>query len=186
MAKNKEKTFWPHMIVGFLFIGITLGYWTVKHAVALPVQESNNYMMKYQQADININEIMEKKARFDQDYKIELTGVQKVKIVLENTKRAKDELSVVLNSGMNSFSYKVLDKNNHQVNDANVTFLLTRPHTQKDDILKNNVPLVNGVYKIDSINVVNAGRYMLQLKVKIADEIGYLETPAHLSNLKSL
>jgi len=180
MAKNSEKTFWPHMILGFLLIGITLGYWTVKHAIALPVQESNNYMIKYQKADININEIMEKKARFDQDYKIELTGVQRVKMILENTKRAKDELSVVLKSGINSFAYKVLDKNNHQVNDANVTFLLTRPHTRKDDALKTNIQSVNDVYRIDNIEVLKPGRYILQFKVQIADDIGYLETPAHL------
>ena len=178
--KNKEKTYWPHMILGFLTIGITLGYWTVKHAITLPVQESNNYMMKYQQADIHINEIMEKRARFDKDYKIELTGAKRVKIALENAKRAKDEVVVLLKSGANSFTYKVLDKNSHQVNDANVTFLLTRPHTQKDDILKTNIPSVNGVYKVDNIEVSKAGRYILQLKVQIADDTGYLETPAYL------
>jgi len=180
MEKNKENTFWPHMILGFLFIGITLGYWTVKHAISLPVQESNNYMMKYQQADININEIMEKKARFNKNYNIELTGVKRVKIALENTKRAKDELSVVLKNGINSFTYKIFDKNNHQVNDANVTFLLTRPHTQKDDILKTNIPSSNGIYKVDNIDVSKVGRYILQLKVKIAEDIGYLESPAYL------
>jgi len=180
MVKNKEKTFWPHMILGFLFIGITLGYWTVKHAISLPVQESNNYMMKYQQADININEIMEKKARFDKNYNIELTGVKRVKVALKNAKRAKDEIVVLLKSGMNSFAYKVLDKNNHQVNDANVTFLLTRPHTRKDDILKTNIPSSDGVYKVDNIDVSKAGRYILQLKVKIAEDTGYLESPAYL------
>jgi len=180
MVKNKEKTFWPHMILGFLLIGISLGYWTVKYAISLPVQESNNYMMKYQQADIHINEIMEEKVRFDKDYKIELTNVKRVKIALENTKRAKDEMVVLLKSGANSFAYKVLDKNSHQVNDANVTFLLTRPHTRKDDVLKTNIPSVNGAYKVDNIDVSKAGRYILQFKVQVADETGYLETPAYL------
>lgn len=66
MANNseKKKTYWPHMIVGFLFLGITLGYWTVKTASKMPVQESNEYLMKYQQADININDILEKKSTF--------------------------------------------------------------------------------------------------------------------------
>ncbi len=180
MEKNKEKTFWPHMILGFLLIGITLGYWTVKNAVSLPVQESNNYMMKYQQADIHINDIMEKKAQFDKSYKIELLDVAKEKIALENAKRAKDETVVLVKNGMNSFKYKVLSKNNHQVNDANVTFLLTRPHTQNDDILKENILSKNGIYKIENIHIEKPGRYLLQLKVKIGDETGYLETPAYL------
>ena len=60
--KNKEKTYWPHMILGFLALGITLSYWTVKSASSVPVQESNNYMLKYQTADYTINEIIERKA----------------------------------------------------------------------------------------------------------------------------
>ncbi len=61
MAKNNEKTYWPHMILGFLTIGLTLSYWTVKSDSSMPVQESNQYMLKYQMADININQILEKK-----------------------------------------------------------------------------------------------------------------------------
>jgi hypothetical protein len=53
------------MILGFLAVGVTLSYWTVKSASSIPVQESNNYMMKYQQADMNINEIIKRKALFD-------------------------------------------------------------------------------------------------------------------------
>ena len=180
MANNKEKTYWPHMIMGFLLIGVTLGYWTVKTATSIPVQESNNYIMKYQQADIHINEIMEKKAHFDASYTIELLDVKKEKIALENVKRAKDERVVLLKKGINSFNYKVYAKNDHQVDDANVTFLLTRPHTQKDDVLKENIPSVNGRYKVENIQIEKPGRYVLQLKVQIGDEAGYLETPAYL------
>ena len=180
MAKNNEKTFWPHMILGFLLIGITLGYWTVKHAVSLPVQESNNYMMKYQQADIHINQIMEKKAHFDASYKIVLLDVKKEKIALENAKRAKDETVVLLQKGNNHFNYKVFSKKNHQIDDENVTFLLTRPHTRKDDVLKEHISSVNGMYKVENIQIEKPGRYILQLKVQIGDETGYLETPAYL------
>ena len=55
--KNNKKTYWPHMIVGFLVLALTLSFWTVKSASSLPVQESNTYMLKYQMADTNINEI---------------------------------------------------------------------------------------------------------------------------------
>ena len=180
MAKNKEKTFWPHMILGFLFIGITLGYWTVKHAVSLPVQESNNYMMKYQQADIHINEIMGKKALFDKSYTINIVDVKRGKYEIEHAKRDKIENIVLLVQGKNSFSYKVLDKNNIFVSDANVTFLLTRPHTVKDDQFVENIPATEGKFKIDNINITKPGRYTLQLKAKIGDTVGYSEVPAYL------
>jgi hypothetical protein len=180
MAKNKEKTYWPHMILGFLAIGITLGYWTVKSASSVPVQESNEYMLKYQQADMNINEIIERKALFDRSYKIELLDAKRMVQEIDNAKRAKVENVVILTQGNNSFLYRVFNKDNALVNDANVTFLLTRPHSVKEDILVENIPVVNGKFKIDNIEITKPGRYTLQLRAKIGEAIGYSEIPAYL------
>jgi len=83
MAKNKEKTYWPHMILGFLTIGITLSYWTVKSASSMPVQESNQFMLKYQMADMNINEITESKIAFDKAYTITLLDVETM-VMIDN------------------------------------------------------------------------------------------------------
>lgn len=180
MEKNNQKTYWPHMIVGFLLMAFTLSYWTVKSASSIPVQESNNYMMKYQQADININEIIKSKALFDKSYKIELLDKKMVVMELENAKRAKNEKVVDLSMGNNSFLYAVKDNKGMIVNDANVTFLLTRPHTVKEDILIENIPVVDGKFKIDNIEITKAGRYTLQLRAKIGEMIGYSEIPAYL------
>jgi len=180
MAKNKEKTYWPHMILGFLILGMTLSYWTVKSASSLPVQESNDYMMKYQQADININEILESKALFDQHYTIEVVDVKRVMIELENAKRAKAENSVVLKQGKNSFTYVVAAKDGVAVSDANVTFLLTRPHSVREDKYVENIPFVDGKFQVHDINITKAGRYTLQLRAKIGETIGYLQIPAYL------
>ena len=178
--KSKEISYWPHMIMGFLIVGITLGYWTVKSAISVPVQESNEYMLKYQQADININEILEKKALFDKRYTIKLLDTQNIVHEIENSKVAKEQSSIVLNLGMNKFNYAVVTKKNKPVEDANVTFLLTRPHTGKDDFLVNNVSMVNGKYQVNDINISKAGRYTLQLRVKIGDAIGYSQLSAYL------
>ncbi|WP_295421335.1 FixH family protein [Sulfurovum sp.] len=177
---NKEKTYWPHMILGFLVVGISLGYWTVKHAASLPVQESNEYMMKYQQADMNINEILKKKALFDKSYTIEIVNAKRAMHELENAKRAKAESTVVLTQGKNSFSYRVMNKNGSFVNDANVTFLLTRPHTIKEDQLIKSVSAREGKYAIDDITITKPGRYILQLRAQIGDTVGYSEIPAYL------
>jgi hypothetical protein len=179
--KNKEKTYWPHMILGFLFLGITLSYWTVKSASSVPVQESNEYMMKYQQADMNINEIIERKILFDKNYKIELLNVKMAVQEIENAKRAKEEKSVVLASGENSFSYRVVNNDAVFMPDANVTFVLTRPHTVKDDMVVENIPIVDGIFKVSNISITKPGRYTLQLRAKIGDAIGYSEIPAYLS-----
>jgi len=178
--KTKDKTYWPHMILGFLAVGITLSYWTVKSASSIPVQESNEYMLKYQQADMNINEIMKRKVLFDKNYSIEIIDVQRTVQEIENSKRAKTENSVVLSQGKNSFSYRVTSKNNTFIDDANVTFLLTRPHSVKEDILIKNIPIVDGKFKIDNIEITKPGRYTLQLRAKIGEAIGYSEIPAYL------
>jgi hypothetical protein len=176
--KRKEKTYWPYMIVGFLMVGITLSYWTVKSASSIPVQESNNYMMKYQQADININEILKRKALFDSQYKIKLVDAKKAILELENTKRAKSEEVIVLTKGNNSFSYII--ENVQDVSKVKVTFLLTRPHSRSEDFLIDNVLFEKGKYIVSNLSVQKAGRYILQLKVKIGDAIGYSEIPAYL------
>ena len=180
MAKNKEKTYWPHMILGFLILGMTLSYWTVKSASSLPVQESNEYMMKYQQADMNINEILESKALFDQRYTIEIRNAKKAMVKLENAKRAKAESSVVLTQGKNSFTYVVTTKDGTAVSDANVTFLLTRPHSVKEDKYIENIPFTDGKFQINDIDIEKAGRYTLQLRAKIGKVTGYSQIPAYL------
>ena len=48
---------------------------------------------------------------------------------VENAKRAKEEKSIVLTQGLNSFTYHVSNSSGEFMSDANVTFLLTRPHT---------------------------------------------------------
>ncbi len=178
--KNKEVSYWPHMIMGFIIIGITLGYWTVKSAISVPVQESNDYMLKYQQADMNINEILEKKALFDKSYKIKLLEAKRVLQELENAKRAKEENVVILSHGENHFSYSITNKDNTFIADANVTFLLTRPHTRKEDVTVKNITVSNGRYVVDKINITKAGRYILQLRAKIGNAVGYSEIPAYL------
>jgi hypothetical protein len=178
--KNNEKTYWPHMILGFLALGITLSYWTVKSASSIPVQESNEYMLKYQQADININEIIKRKMQFDKNYEIKIMDVQTAIHKIENSKAAKQSKAVVLSNGKNSFTYLVATRDGTPVLDANVTFLLTRPHTVQDDLFVENVPVANGNYHVRDINISKPGRYTLQLRAKVGDDIGYSHLPAYL------
>ena len=168
------------MIVGFLLIGITLGYWTVKSAVAVPVQESNEYMLKYQVADYNINEIIEKKQLFDKNYEIKLSDVKTMVMKDNDNSKVKQPDPVVLDQGENHFTYLVVAKDGTVVPDANVTFLLTRPHTVKDDKYVENIPFGDGKYLVKDINISKPGRYTLQLRAKIGEAIGYSQLPAYL------
>jgi len=180
MVKNNEKTYWPHMILGFLAIGITLSYWTVKSASSMPVQESNQYMLKYQMADMNINQIMERRIAFDEAYSIHIVDVETM-VMTDNINSNRPQLNPVkLVEGMNDFSYEIVANSGIKVSDANVTFLLTRPHSRTEDTLFVNIPCENGKCQIRDVEIVKAGRYTLQLRAEVGDTVGYSEVSAYL------
>ncbi len=184
MAKNKEKTYWPHMILGFLMLAIVLGYWTVRTASSMPVQETNDYMMKYQESDININEILKKKQVFDESYSINLTDVETM-VMTDNIHSNRPQPDPVkLAMGTNHFSYSVTNKAGQAVNDANVSFLLTRPHTVVDDQMIEVVKSRGGKYVTPDLNISKPGRYTLQFRARIGGGIGYLSTEAYLQPVK--
>lgn len=168
------------LILGF---GITMIIWTVKKASSVPVQESNNYMLKYQMADMNINKIMELEEKFNTKYRIEIQNTQFIELKENqqntNAKRAQGK-PIKLNAGANSFSYAITEDEKN-VNNAKVTFLLTRPHTREDDYLEENLTIKDGLYQTKTIKLSKIGRYTLQLKVEIDGLIGYSEIPAYLN-----
>jgi hypothetical protein len=180
MSNNNTKTYWPHMIVGFLAIGLTLGYWTIKSASSMPVQESNQYMMKYQTADININQILEKKAAFDTAYTINIVGAETMVMVDNINSNLPQPDAVKLSHGINVFSYEVIRKDGTKVSDANVTFSLTQPHSRKEDQLFTGVPYDDGQYQIKEVRIQKPGRYLLQLMAEVGDTTGYSEISAYL------
>jgi hypothetical protein len=178
--KNKEKTYWPHMIVGFLLLGLTLGYWTIKSASSMPVERENKYMMSYQNADMNYNEIMKNENAFNDKYIITIEGVEIIKV--EPNKNSKLKLSdpIKLNKGANSFTYKVMTKDGTIIKDVEVSFLLTRPHTDMDDQKIDTLSFDNGVYVTPELNIEKIGRYTLVLRAQIGEDVGFYERPAFL------
>jgi nitrogen fixation protein FixH len=162
--------------------------WTVKQAMSIPVHESNDYMLKYQMADMNINEIMTLNARFKISYNIELKNVKEIVLDEENqntnAKRAQQK-PIKLSSGNNSFQYFISKKDGTAVEDAKVTFLLTRPHNRTDDTKEENVSFKDAHYVTKALELRKEGRYTLALKVEVNGLIGYSEVSAYLklSNL---
>jgi hypothetical protein len=177
MASDNKKPYWPHMIGGFVAIGIVLGYWTVKSAIRMPVHESNEYMMKYQKADVGANEIIEAQQRFDARYKLALKEMDDSDFEPEHLKRKPGR--IVALGPVNRISYEVTDRAGHPVPDANVTLLLTRPHTEKEDQLFKNVPYKNGRYTVENLRLKNPGRYILRVRVQKGDAVGYQDTAGY-------
>jgi hypothetical protein len=181
MAKNNQKTYWPHMILGFLMLAIVLGYWTIKAATSMPVQETNDYMMKYQESDIHINEILEEKAIFDREYSIKLIDA-KTMVMVDNIHSNRPQSDQVkLSMGKNIFSYTISDRDGNSIDSANVSFLLTRPHTTVDDQMIEHLDYRDGRYITPELNITKAGRYTLQFRAKIGKGTGYSSVEAYLA-----
>jgi len=185
VTKKNQNRLWFAIVMGMLAFGIGMVIWTVKQATSLPVQESNDFMLKYQQADININSIMENKAKFDAKYIIELQNGELITLDEEyqntNSKR-KQEKPVKLTMGDNVFSYAIKDKHGENIKNAQFTFLLTRPFTRTEDKKEDNVTISNGLYVTKAFQLKNKGRYTLQVKATIDGLTGYLTTSAYLSD----
>lgn len=183
MTKKNQNRFWFLFVMSILGFGISMVIWTVKQASSVPVHESNNYMLKYQMADMNINEIMELEEKFNAKYIIDMDGGELLELEVDaqntNAKRAQTT-PIKLSAGSNSFSYSVLTHDVRRVEDANVTFQLTRPHSRNYDHLEENVQYIDGYYTTKAIKLTNKGRYTLVLKVEIDGLIGYSEIPAYL------
>ncbi len=178
MAKNENDSgkYWPYLILGFIFIGLFLGFWTVRSAISMPVSESNAFQKKYQDADTNINEILTKKEKFDSRYKIQGLNL-KLSDFKPKIGAHKKSNFIALQKQM-SFSYRITDNKGKPVEDANVSFLLTRPQTIDDDqsfVLKSK----NGIYTTPQITLSSPGRYILRLKAQIRDAVGYTEYEAY-------
>ena len=182
MAKKSKKSLWPLFIAVFITFGIFMAYWTVKQAISMPVQESNDYMLKYQIADININDILNYEINFNKAYQIRIKDA-KMMVMTDNIhSNIPQPNRVKLAKGKNSFTFEVLTKDNKVISNAKVDFLLTRPFSVREDKFVKNIISKNKKYTVNDINITKAGRYTLQLRVKISDTmIGYLNTPAYLS-----
>jgi len=178
MANSSEKSYWPHMIVGFLGIGIMLGYWTVSSAINMPVNESNAFQTKYQQADMHINEIIEAQERFDARYKVKLVGA-KESTFKPNEFLKRSHGKIIALQKHNVLQYSVQTLSGEPVDDANVTFLLTRPHTVVDD-QKMSVGNDKANAYLVTFDLEKPGRYTLRLRVQKGDEVGFLQHEAYL------
>ncbi|SMC08450.1 FixH family protein [Nitratiruptor tergarcus] len=140
-----NKNYWPHFIIGLVLFAIGLGVWTVKTAIDNPVELDDTYMMKYQQVDKNIYNIMKMKKEFSKKYKVVL-------------------LTTKLDYPNATFQFKILTKDGKPVSDAKAMVLFTRPDTSKYDI-KKNAEVKNGMYTV-RVKLPLAGRWNVLLKIE--------------------
>ncbi len=154
-SEKKDINFWPYAIVGMILTVVMLSVWTIKVALKNPVQLENSYMMKYQDVDENINEILQKQRAFDAKYRL----------VIDQTG---------LKLGKNRAQIAVLDRDGNYVKNAKVTALVTRPDTAMHDIELKNFSLANGVYVSEDFDIDKKGRWNILFKIAVGDDVKYV------------
>lgn len=164
--KNAGKK-WPWIIGASILAVISFSVATVKVALNNPVEMSKYGMQSYHDYDNNVNDIIEAKIGFDQNYTIRLLTPQ---IVEKGT----------------IISYKITDKANKEINDAKVEVVLTRPDTTKFD-LNLTMPVINkGSYTFNAVDLPKAGRWDILAKVSIGDKQRYYNLKADTREPKTL
>lgn len=149
MSKSKGMI-WPVAISIGIALVFMAGVVTVIVANKLPVEESDRYMMNYQDADHKANELIKAQIAFNKKYKISYINNG---LSLENM----------------TLKFKVTDLSSNTVNDANLKLKVTRPNNHKFDQEFNNPTVENGVYAFNSVKLPKEGRWNFIVKVSVGD-----------------
>lgn len=155
LKKNIRLNLWPLAIIGLLSFGVVLTVWTIKVASKNPTYMDSAYLTDYRNVDNNINEYMHQQNLFDSTYMVDVENAH---------------LSI---SNKNIVSIKIIDQNLTAITDANVTALITRPHTTALDF---KVPMKHteeGEYMSDKFEIKEKGRWEIIYQIEVGNLKAY-------------
>jgi nitrogen fixation protein FixH len=139
---------WPYAIAISILIVFGFAVTTIIVTSTMPVEKSDEYMMYYQEADANANELIEARIAFDKKYKIEY-------------------LTDGISCDATNIKYKVTDLDSNPVDDAKIMVIVTRPNNHKHDQELKNPTSENGVYSFSTITLPEKGRWNIMAKVNV-------------------
>ena len=150
MKKSNGKI-WPYAIAISIALVFCASILTIVVAVKLPVEKSDAYMMGYQEADANANELIEARIAFDKKYQIEFI---KEKFSLNDS----------------TLQYKVIDTNGNLVSNAKIVIVITRPNVHEFDRELKEPTISNGIYEFSAIKLPKEGRWNVMAKINVDKE----------------
>ena len=150
---------WPYAIGTSIMLVFGFCVATIVVTSTMPVEKSDTYMMYYQEADANANELIEARIAFDKKYKIEYIT---------------DGLS--LDSTV--IKYRVTDLESNPISNAKIKVVVTRPNNHKHDQELNNPSFENGIYTFSTITLPQKGRWDIMAKVNIGEVQRFINVKA--------
>lgn len=158
-AKN-EHTYYPHVVVGMIIGCVIACGFTIKIALDNPVEMDTFYMEKYQKVDQNINEILELQEKFNAKFNLTYSTEK-------------------FEMGQNSITLTLSDKNGQAVETANVTLMLSRPDSNKDNKQLTPSKVENGHYTFGPFEINKPGRWQILSKIETGEFKGYHKNEAY-------
>lgn len=158
MSKSSGRI-WPYAIG--ISITMVFGFCvaTIMVTSSANIQESDAYMTHYQEADAKANEFIESRIAFDKKYNIEYLGGALIK---EN----------------GELSYRVSDKSQNAIDDAQIILVVSRPETAAFNQEFKNPEVKDGVYTFKGVNFPKDGVWNLMAKVNVGSESRFLNMKA--------
>ncbi|MDQ7042608.1 MAG: FixH family protein [Sulfurimonas sp.] len=155
---NKGRI-WPYAIGAAITLVFGFCVATIVITESSAIQESDVYMTKYQVADLNANEYIQKRIEFDKLYD-----------VVYITQSIGGESPVI--------SYKITTKDGKSVSNAKIKIALSRPETDKYDKDLQEPKVKDGVYSFSVEKFPKAGVWNIIAKIDIDDKERFLNIKA--------
>ncbi|MDD6055338.1 MAG: hypothetical protein PUB96_02185 [Helicobacteraceae bacterium] len=152
------KNYWPLGIFLFSLVVVGLIVLTLKTALSNPVELQKLCGFSSQRIDENANEIEIKRKAFLEKYAVGFLEDSAANIKLEA-------------QNFHNLKLSLIDKENHAVPEAKVTFFLTRPHTTKEDLdLGSGILNESFIYESKSFEALKKGRWIEQALVEVGED----------------
>ena len=169
MSIIKSGKLWPPAI-GLAITGVFfLGVWTIIETGKADIQPSDAYMMKYQQADVDANKLIESRIAFDKEYRL--------KYVSEKISQEGCDVK-----------YALTTKDGKAVKGANMLLEISRPEVADFTKKLNNPKFENGLYVFHDIKFPKVGVWNLLLKVDVNNTSRFyaIKTDTRITNDRSI
>ena len=158
MSKMSARI-WPYAIGASIVLVFGFCVATIVVTQSSNLQGSDEYMLKYQEADLNANTLIAARIAFDKKYKISY-------------------LSDGLQSSNSSLAYRVTDIDNNPIDNAELIVAISRPETSEFNKELTNPTHKDGVYTFSNLEFEKAGVWNFISKVKIGDDYRFYNIKA--------
>jgi len=150
MKKNRGLI-WPISIAIAIMLVFGFCVGTVVVTTSANIQESDIYMTNYQDADANVNNLIEAEIAFNKKYNISFE-------------------SKGIKSDGSRLNYKVSGKNAEVIKNAELILAISRPETNEFNKEIKNPTFKNGIYSFNEVKFPKAGIWNLVLKVQVGND----------------